>query len=66
MYTVLDPECPVCKAPKKLVVGIYSSQAKVKELLATRIEYWAYGPSGNERIIEAFCPECGVKFVAPG
>ena len=64
-FNIYDQECPVCKTPKRLKVGIYSTQTELKELLATRTEYWGYGPSGNERIIEAFCPDCGVKFVAP-
>lgn len=63
-HSIYYQECPVCKGQKKLKVAAFSHQ-KPRELLATRTEFWGYGPTVHEEIKEAFCSECGLKFIAP-
>ncbi len=62
-FDINDPQCPVCHSPKKLVVKRCENHPESGEIEHFRIEFWAYAPSGDEVIVEAFCPECGIKFV---
>lgn len=59
MVSVYDADCPICKSQKKVrVLGHDGDNPK-----HTRTEFWGYCLSQNEVIIEAFCPNCGVKFI---
>ena len=64
MPSIYDSKCPVCReGMKKLKVRQYLDYPHNSAVINIRTEGWGYAPGQNEIVEEAFCPECGVKFI---
>jgi len=60
MFNIYDSECPVCRGQKKVRILEITESGEVESVFE-----WGYVPSDSEKVVEAFCSECGIKFVYP-
>ena len=65
MFTAYDSECPVCRGQKKVQVLQVENNSELGKIEHFSNESWGYACSENEKAVEGFCPQCGIKFIYP-